>query len=395
LKFVDLEAQQNGIKALIDLRMQAVLSQGQYINGPEVKELEGSLAEYVGVKHAIGCASGTDALLMALMACRVGPGDAIFTTPFTFIATAEVISLLGAVPVFVDIDPGTMNIDPAKLEPAIQALARSNERQLRPKGIIPVDLFGLPADYDRINAIARSHGLFVIEDAAQSFGADYNNKKCCSLADIGCTSFFPAKPLGCYGDGGMCFTDNNEIAETLESIRSHGMGADKYDNVRIGINGRLDTLQAAILLAKFQIFPEEVRLRQGKATVYRDALIRGVSETLSLTPQSIPPGSRSAWAQYSIMAQDEEHRSKMQNVLKNAGIPTAIYYPKPLHLQKVFSSLGYREGDFPVSEDSAKRIFSIPMHPYLAERDQKMIIETMFCASAAECTAPPPASAGI
>lgn len=403
MKFVDLEAQQNRIKALIDRNMQAVLSHGRFINGPEVKELEGSLAEYVGVEHAIGCASGTDALLMALMANKVSPGDAIFTTPFTFIATAEVIRLLGATPVFVDISPDTFNLDPVRLETAIQAVLKNDPsvhpipdpaQQLRPKGIIPVDLFGLPADYDRINAIARGYGLFVIEDAAQSFGAEHNGRKCGSLADVGCTSFFPAKPLGCYGDGGMCFTDNDEIAEALESIRVHGMGGNKYDNVRIGINGRLDTLQAAILLAKFWIFPEEVRLRQEKATVYRDALARGASNTLSLTPQSIPPGLKSAWAQYSILAREEEHRAKIQNALKNAGIPSAVYYPKPLHLQKAFSRLGYREGDFPVSEDSARRIFSVPMHPYLAERDQEMIVETICRVSTAECTAQPSVSAG-
>lgn len=386
MKFIDLETQQNRIKPLIDKRIQSVLTHGQYINGPEVRELESTLASYVGAKHAIGCASGTDALLMALMAYGVGPGDAIFTTPFTFIATAEVISLLGATPVFVDIDPGTFNLDPTKLDLAIQAVKANdhtmhplpivhNPAPLTPKGIIPVDLFGLPADYDRINAIAKSHGLFVIEDAAQSFGAEYNGKKCCSLADISCTSFFPAKPLGCYGDGGMCFTDDDRTADLLRSIRVHGMGTDKYDNARIGINGRLDTLQASILLAKFEIFPEEVQLRQQTATRYGDALRSGLSGSSKLTLQHIPPDYRSAWAQYSILAGDQEQRGLIQSALKQSGIPTAVYYPKPLHLQQAFAALGYGADDFPVSKAHAKRIFSIPMHPYMNQEDQEHTVE--------------------
>jgi len=279
LDFIDLKTQQRRIKEQLDANIQKVLAHGSYIMGPEVKELEQKLASYVGIKHTIGCASGTDALLMALMAYGVGPGDAIFTTPFTFIATAEVISLLGATPVFVDIDPVTFNIDPAKLALAIQAVKANNPSlhplpltpnalPLTPRGVIPVDLFGLPADYDAINAIASDHGLFVIEDAAQSFGAVYKGKRAGALADVACTSFFPAKPLGCYGDGGMCFTDNDELAAALDSIRVHGKGSHKYDNARIGINGRLDTLQAAILLAKFDIFPEEVQLRQNVANRY-------------------------------------------------------------------------------------------------------------------------------
>jgi dTDP-4-amino-4,6-dideoxygalactose transaminase len=388
MKFIDLEAQQNRIKSSLDQRIQTVLSHGQYINGPEVKELESRLASYVGVKHAIGCASGTDALLMALMACGAGPGDAIFTTPFTFIATAEVISLLGATPVFVDIDPSTFNLDPSKLESAIQAL-NANDPSIHPlpitpnplpaipRGIVAVDLFGLPADYDRINAVARKHGLFVIEDAAQSFGAEYNGGRCCSLADIACTSFFPAKPLGCYGDGGMCFTDDDRAAEVLRSIRVHGMGGEKYDNVRIGINGRLDTLQAAILLAKLEVFPEEAQLRQGVAERYGDGLRRGLSESSSLTLQHIPSGTCSAWAQYSILARDMEERGAIQGSLKQSGIPTAVYYPKPLHRQQAFADLGYQVGDFPVSEGHANCIFSIPMHPYLKEDDQNRAVEAI------------------
>jgi len=385
IDFIDLKGQQNDIRPALETGIHRVLHHGQYIMGPEVKELEEKLAAYVGAKHAIGCASGTDALLMALMAYGVGPGDAIFTTPFTFIATAEVISLLGATPVFVDIDPVTFNIDPAKLEQAIQAVKTNdgslhplpltpNALPLRPRGIIPVDLFGLPADYDAINAIARDHGLFVIEDAAQSFGAEYKGKKACSLADIACTSFFPAKPLGCYGDGGTCFTDDDGLAAALDSIRVHGKGSHKYDNARIGINGRLDTLQAAILLAKFDIFPEEVTLRQEVANRYSSLLSpqssRFTPDASLLTPH-VPAGYTSAWAQYSVLAKDEAHRAALLKRLQEVKIPAAIYYPKPLHLQTAFAFLGYKDGDFPVTEDMAGRIFSIPMHPYLSEENQK------------------------
>jgi UDP-2-acetamido-2-deoxy-ribo-hexuluronate aminotransferase len=408
MNFIDLGAQQRRIKEAIDKNIANVLGHGQYIMGPEIRELEEKLAAYVGVKHAVGCASGTDALLMALMAYGVGPGDAIFTTPFTFVATAEVISLLGATPVFVDINPVTFNMDPAQLEQAILALqlrdssryplpeaiipaaaadagrdvaagANAEAFALRPKGIIVVDLFGLPADYDVINVLARKHDLFVIEDAAQSFGAEYGGRKACSLADIACTSFFPAKPLGGYGDGGMLFTDDNDLMQGLRSIRIHGQGSDKYENVRIGINGRLDTLQAAILLAKFAIFPEEVTLRQTVAARYRTLLTadghpgRTGSDVAEVIPPTVPSGYKSVWAQYSIVAADEGSRARLQETLKNAGIPTAIYYPRPLHLQGAFAALGYKPGDFPVSEEMAGRIFSLPMHPYLEGDDQELI----------------------
>jgi dTDP-4-amino-4,6-dideoxygalactose transaminase len=381
MDFIDLKAQQRRIKATLDANIAKVLAHGNYIMGPEVKELEYRLAAYVGVKHALACASGTDALLMALMAYGVGSGDAIFTTPFTFVATAEVISLLGATPVFVDIDPKTHNIDPPKLEQAIQTLKVNNASRLppnslRPRGIIPVDLFGLPADYDAIEKIARDHGLFVIEDAAQSFGGEYKGKKACSFGNIACTSFFPAKPLGCYGDGGMCFTDDDALAALLDSIRVHGQGVDKYDNARIGINGRMDTIQAAILHAKFDIFPEEIELRQTVAARYTALLAPQSKETDSLFPAEkkvsvpfIPEYSKSAWAQYSILAKDEADRTALMDKLKAAGIPTAIYYPKPLHLQTAFAGLGYQPGAFPFSEDAARRIFSLPMHPYLTEAD--------------------------
>jgi dTDP-4-amino-4,6-dideoxygalactose transaminase len=384
MQFIDLVTQQKRIRDKIEANITAVLDHGKYIMGPEIKTLEQRLADFVGVKHAIGCASGTDALLMALIALKVGPGDAVFTSPFTFIATAEVISLLGATPVYVDIDPDTFNIDPAKLDQAVSALKSNdsdahplpitnNPSPLTPKAVIGVDIFGLPAEYERIDAVAREHGLFVIEDAAQSFGAELNGKKACAFGNIASTSFFPAKPLGCYGDWGMCFTDDDDLANIMESVRVHGKGDHKYDNVRIGINGRLDSLQAAILLAKFDIFPEEIELRQQVANRY--ATLLGANSQIKVP--SIPSGATSTWAQYSILAADEEQRAALQNKLKEAAIPTAIYYPQPLHLQSAFASLGYQKGDFPISEDCARRIFSLPMHPYLAEEEQKKIAEVI------------------
>ncbi|MGD9041919.1 MAG: DegT/DnrJ/EryC1/StrS family aminotransferase [Desulfobacteraceae bacterium] len=379
MQFIDLAAQQNLIREKIESNIQAVLAHGKYIMGPEIKALEKRLAEFVGVEHGIACSSGTDALLLALMAYDVGPGDAVLTPPFTFIATAEVISLLGATPVFVDIDPETFNLDPEHLEKAIEALhkgssdyplPRTEGSSSTPKGIIAVDLFGLPADYDAINAVAKKHGLFVIEDAAQSFGAEYKGKKACFLADVACTSFFPAKPLGCYGDGGMCFTSDANLAQTMRSLCVHGQGSHKYENVRIGINGRLDTLQAAILHAKFDLFPKEIELRQEVANKYNE-LLSGLHN--GLVVPHVPPEYQSVWAQYSILSKDEKHRSGLQSKLQEAGIPTAIYYPKPLHLQTAFQNLGYKAGDFPVSEDYAGRIFSLPMHPYLSMEDQQQI----------------------
>ena len=384
MDFIDLKTQQQRIISQLDANIQKVLVHGNYIMGPEIKELETKLAAYVGAKHAISCASGTDALLMALMAHGVKPGDAIFTTPFTFIATAEVISLLGATPVFVDIDPKTFNIDPAKLDLAIKALKANDPSlyplpltpdasRLTPRGVIPVDLFGLLADYDAIDKIAKDNGLFVVEDAAQSFGAKYKDKMSCSFGNIACTSFFPAKPLGCYGDGGMCFTNDGYLAEIMESIRVHGKGGHKYDNVRIGINGRLDTLQAAILLAKFDIFPEEVELRNQVAQRYSSRLTPDAS---LLTPH-IPAGNISAWAQCSLLARDEDHRTALLKKLQDNKIPSAIYYPKPLHMQTAFAPLGYEPEAFPVSKDVAARIFSLPMHPYLQKEDQRKIVETI------------------
>ncbi|RJP80688.1 MAG: DegT/DnrJ/EryC1/StrS family aminotransferase [Desulfobacteraceae bacterium] len=372
MKFIDLEFQQKRIQDKIESNIKTVLDHGQYIMGPEIAALENTLNQYIGSKHAISCSSGTDALFLSLLAYNIVPGDAIITTPFTFIATAEVISLLGATPVFVDIDPKTFNIDPDQItKKIIEIKATRNDIMVR--GIIAVDLFGLPADYDRINAIAKEHNLFVIEDAAQSFGAVYKGKKACSLGDVGCASFFPAKPLGCYGDGGMCFTDNPVLAEKIGSLRVHGKGGHKYDNIRIGSNSRLDTIQAAILLAKFEIFPEEITLRQQVASRYQKKL----SNHPALITPYIPDRSMSIWAQYSILAKNEVHRKDCMSKLKNHGIPTAVYYPKPLHLQGAFEYLQYREGELPVSENIAKRIFSLPMHPYLTEEEQEDIIKVL------------------
>jgi len=384
MQFIDLGAQQKRIRDCLEKNMATVLNHGQYIMGPEIQLLEKKLANFVNINFAVACASGTDALLLALMTYNVGPGDAVFTSPFTFIATGEVISLLGATPVFVDIDLQTFNIDPTALERAIAAVQsetpelyplprRTGADPLKPRGIIAVDLFGLPADYQQLQAIADKNHLFVIEDAAQSFGAEFHGQKTCALTDIGCTSFFPAKPLGCYGDGGMCFTHHQKLCDTLRSIRIHGKGADKYDNIRTGINGRMDTIQAAVLLAKFDIFPEEIELRQSVAERYRELL----SNLDSIVVPQVPEGVKSVWAQYSILARDGNQRSQLQAKLKEAHIPTAVYYPKPLHLQTAYRALGYLEKDFPVSENCSRRILSLPMHPYLSFAEQEQIAQTI------------------
>jgi UDP-2-acetamido-2-deoxy-ribo-hexuluronate aminotransferase len=355
VQFVDLRAQQDRIRPQLESRIHRVLHHGQYILGPEITELERKLAQFADVKHAITCASGTDALLMPLMAWDIGPGDAVFTTPFTFIATAEVISLLGATPVFVDIDPRTFNIDPELLEKTIKQV--KVEKNLRPRAIIPVDLFGLPADYDAFNAIARDHGLQVLEDAAQGLGGSYKGRPAGSLADAAATSFFPAKPLGCYGDGGAIFTDDDELAEKLRSIRVHGKGRDKYDNVRLGLNGRMDTLQVGIVLTKLDIFSDEILARQKVAQRYTERLAECATTPL------IPEGCTSAWAQYSILT---DHRDALQSILKEHKIPSMVYYPTPLHLQTAYKHLGHKCGDFPISEKTSAQILCLPMHPYLS-----------------------------
>lgn len=366
IALVDLQKQLDAVRPQVERNIHRVLHHGQFIMGPEVMELESQLAHCVGVRHAVACSSGTDALLMVLMAYGIGPGDAVFTTPFTFVATAEVITLLRATPVFVDIDPHTLNIDPRRLADTVQRI--EGEGTLRPRGIIPVDLFGLPADYDSIRAVARPRNLFVLEDAAQSFGALYKGRSAGSLGDAAATSFFPAKPLGGYGDGGAVLTDDDALAETLRSIRIHGQGRDQYDNVRIGLNGREDTLQAAILLAKLQAFPEELEARQAIAGRYTTGL-EAMVETVA-----VPEGYRSAWSQYSIMT---DQRNQLRATLGSKGIPAAIYYPRPLHLQAVFADLGYVEGDLPVAESAARRILSLPMHPYLDQETQQYIVGTV------------------
>jgi UDP-2-acetamido-2-deoxy-ribo-hexuluronate aminotransferase len=375
MDFIDLKKQYQLLKPSIQIRINNILDRASFIMGREITELEEKLAHYTGTKYCLSCSSGTDALLLSLMAKGIGPGDAVFTTTFTFIATAEVISLLGAMPVFVDIDLKTYNIDPVKLRQEIMKVKNGDSitkvfrKPMSPKAIVSVDLFGLCADYDAINAIAKEFGLFVLEDAAQSFGATYKGKKACSFGDIAATSFFPAKPLGCYGDGGAVFTNDKEVHDVLMSLRIHGQGSDKYENVRIGINGRMDTLQAAVLLAKMEIFDKELEMRQAIAQRYSQALAS------SFTIPMIPADYRSAWAQYSIQHQK---RDDVMSKLKKSGIPTAIYYPKPLHLQKAFASLGYEKGQFPVAEDIATKIFSLPMHPYLEEKDQTEIIRNLI-----------------
>jgi len=365
LQFIDLQTQYSRLQQEMEEAVLSVLRSGKFIMGPEVAELEDTLARFVGVRHCVSCASGTDALVMALMAKGVGPGDAVFATPFTFVATAEAIANVGATPVFVDIDEASFNIDPSKLDEAVATVKQEGKLNLR--AVITVDLFGLPADHQKINAIAAREGLFVIEDAAQSFGASAGNRRAGSLADIGCTSFFPAKPLGCYGDGGALFTDDGEVADVLRSIRVHGQGTHKYDNVRLGIAGRLDTVQAAVLLVKLKVFERELEERQRVAASY-SSMIREAG--LPLEVPVIPDGFTSAWAQYSVLAASTAERERLMTLLAAAEVPSAIYYPKPLHLQQAFAYLGHRQGDFPVSEDAASRIFSLPMHPYL---DHEMI----------------------
>jgi len=348
MEFIDLKAQYQHIKASVDSRMQAVLNHGQFIMGPEIKELEDKLTAYTGSRHCISCASGTDALLVAMMALNIGAGDEVITSPFTFIATAEMIALLGAKPVFVDVEADTYNLDPALLAAAITP---------RTKAIMPVSLYGQCADMDRINEVAK--GIPVIEDAAQSFGALYHGRQSCNLSTIGCTSFFPSKPLGCYGDGGACFTNDDTLAAKMKQIRVHGQDR-RYHHPVIGINGRLDTLQAAVLLSKLEVFPQELVDRERVASSYKKHFGAGVR-----TPQ-IRSGYTSTYAQYTI---EIEHRESVQEALKASGIPTAVHYPVPLHLQSAFAFLGQGVGSFPVSEAAARRVMSLPMHPYMTEAE--------------------------
>ncbi|GAA0247492.1 DegT/DnrJ/EryC1/StrS family aminotransferase [Marinomonas primoryensis] len=354
MQFIDLAAQYKHLKAKIDKRIQDVLDHGHYIMGSEVQELEGKLADYVGVKHVITCANGTDALTLAMMVLDIKEGDAVFCPTFTFFATAEVIAYENATPVFVDSDEVTFNICPIDLERRIQATIA--EGKLTPKAIIAVDLFGLPANYPEIQKIADKYNLKLVEDAAQGFGGEINGKRACGFGDIATTSFFPAKPLGCYGDGGAIFTNNDEYADLLRSYRVHGKGADKYDNIRIGMNSRLDTIQAAVLLEKLLEFPIELINRNKAAKKY----------TVELSSQyktpTIPNGYTSSWAQYTLVSND---RNSVMQAYKNKGIPTVVYYSTCMHEQTVFEYLGYRKGDFPVAEKLSKEVFSLPMHGYL------------------------------
>tara|TARA_Y100000591_G_scaffold225296_1_gene196421 strand:- start:265 stop:1380 length:1116 start_codon:yes stop_codon:yes gene_type:complete len=368
MDFIDLKKQQSKIRDKINKRIKSVLDHGKYIMGPEVFELEEKLSEYVNMKYCISCSSGTDALLIPLMAYGIGPGDAVITTPFTYIATAEVISLLGAEPIFVDIYKSTYNLNPDGIEDAIKY---AENKGLNAKAIIPVDLFGLPARYRLINEIAKKHDLMIIEDAAQGFGGEIREEKAGSFGDVACTSFFPAKPLGCYGDGGAIFTNDEELVQKMRSIRIHGSGSDKYDNIRIGINGRIDTIQAAILLEKLSIFNDELILRNKIANYYSNNI------TSNFDKPFIPKGYLSSWAQYSLLASSESERNEIISILSNVNIPSMIYYKLPLHLQAVFKKLGYKNGDFPISEKTSRQILSIPMHPYLDNEKQNKIIEVL------------------
>ncbi len=369
MQFIDLLSQKERIRTALLQRIEGILDNGQFIMGPEVTELESRLASYVGSRHCVSCSSGTDALLMPLLAKGIGPGDAVMTTPFTFVATAEVISLTGATPVFVDVCPDTFNIDPELVGHAVDEAV---QRGLKPKAIIPVDLFGLPADYERLSTVADDYRLWILEDAAQSFGSSFRGHKAGSFGLVGATSFFPAKPLGCYGDGGAIFTDDDELDSLLRSIRVHGSGVDKYSNVRIGINGRLDSIQAAVLLEKLTIFDDELDARQRIADSYSNLL-----QEKFVVPR-IPKNYRSAWAQYSLLADSTSEREKLIQALQQAGIPSMIYYKIPLHLQKAYSFLNYNVGDFPVSEDLSSRIFSLPMHPYLKNEEIEQICSVLL-----------------
>lgn len=360
MEFRDLKEQYRRHRTGIDSAVQKVLMQTDFINGSEVRQLEQQLAAYTGVRHCISCANGTDALQLALMAWGVGVGDAVFVPDFTFFSSGEVVPAVGAVPVFVDIDADTFNMSPDSLETAIQYVI--GQTDLHPRVIVAVDLFGQPAEYGRIRQIADKYHLLILEDAAQGFGGNIGNRKACSFGDISTTSFFPAKPLGCYGDGGAVFTDNDVWAELIRSYKVHGKGEDKYDNVRIGMNSRLDTLQAAVLIEKLMFFDEEVELCNQAADMYTSRL-----RDLVKTPV-VRENMRSSWAQYTICAQNGEQRNNIMNILAADGIPSAVYYKKPMHLQKAFTKypddLKYGE-----TENICERCLSLPMHPYLTEED--------------------------
>ena len=365
IPFIDLAAQQARLRAEIDAAIARVLDHGQYILGPEVREFEEELSAFTGAGHVISCANGTDALTLVHLAEEIGPGDAVLAPSMTFVATVEPTLLCGATPVYVDIEPHTFNMSPAGLE---DAYSRAKKAGLRPRLIIPVDLYGLPADYDAIMEFAEAHGLVVVADAAQSMGAQRGGVRTGAMAHYTCTSFFPAKPLGCYGDGGAVLTDDAEATTRLRSIRYHGKGTDKYDNVRVGLNSRLDTLQAAILREKLRILDDEIEARERIAQRYT-ALLNGAVET----PKK-PNSTRTAWAQYTIMT---ERRDELQVVLKAQGIPTGIYYPNPLHRQSAYAHGLMPVQGLPATERVAARILSLPMHPYLEDKVQDAIADAV------------------
>lgn len=370
IEFIDLGAQRRRIGARMDEAILRVVDHGKFIMGPEVAELERKLAAFCGAKHCIAVANGTDALLLGLMAKGVKPGDAVLVPSFTFAATAEVVALVGATPIFVDSLEDSFNMDPASLEAAIAAAIKAG---LAPVAVIPVDLFGEPADYDRLLPVARRHGLWVMADAAQSFGASYRGRKVGSIGDIVATSFFPAKPLGCYGDGGAIFTGDGELAAIIRSLRVHGQGSNKYDNVRAGVNGRLDTIQAAVLLEKLAIFEDEIAARQRAAERYNERL-----GNLVRVPR-LAPGTTSVWAQYTLVS---DRRDRIAAACKAAGVPTAIYYPLPLSQQAAYRHYPKPAAGVPVSERLAQQVLSLPMHPYLDEATQTRIIDAVRSALA-------------
>lgn len=366
MEFRDLKRQYQYLKNDIDVRMREVIEQANFIQGRQVTELEGQLADYVGMKHCVSCANGTDALQLALMTWNIGEGDAVFVPDFTFFSSGEAVSAVNAVPVFVDIEPDTYNVDCDSLEILIQRIIQKGE--LSPKVIVAVDLFGQPADYGRLRQIAKKYHMYILEDAAQGFGGRIGEKKACSFGDISTTSFFPAKPLGCYGDGGAVFTDNDEWAELLRSFRLHGKSSSKYDNVRIGMNSRLDTLQAAVLLAKFPVFSErELDWMQRIAAEYTEQL----KDTVK-TP-FIKEGFYSCWAQYTIQLPNKEVRDRLQAYLKEQGIPSAVYYQKPMHRQLAFAGNEYDDHDYPISNKLSETVLSLPFHPYMEEGEIVLI----------------------
>ena len=371
IEFIDLGAQRRRIGARMDEAVRRVIDHGRYILGPEVAELERRLAGFCGAKHALSCANGTDALGLALMAQGAGPGQAILVPSFTFAATAEVVAWFGATPIFVDVIADTFNMAPASLEAGIATARRLG---LTPAGVIPVDLFGLPAEYDEILEIAEAHGMWVLCDAAQSFGAEYRGRKVGSIGDLATTSFFPAKPLGCYGDGGAVFLDDDDTMAVLKSLRVHGQGTDKYDNVRIGMNARLDTMQAAVLLEKLAIFADEIAARDRIAARY-NAMLRN-----AVAAPEVPEGLTSVWAQYTVRLPAGCDRDAVAARLKGAGIPTAVYYPKPLHTQTAYRDYPRAGNGLPVSEQLSAEVLSLPMHPYLDEPTQDRIVATLRAA---------------